>query len=62
MIYLDELTNISNIQLGYLIACCVFFILYRIFISLTMYMDAKDKRAVSLYGQLQLCFLAFLFL
>lgn len=24
MIYFDELTNVSSIQQGYLIACCVF--------------------------------------
>lgn len=44
MISFNELTNISNIQLSYLIACCVLFVLYRIFISLTMYMDAKERQ------------------
>lgn len=44
MIYFDELTNVSSIQQGYLIACCVFFVLYRIFISITMYTDAKERQ------------------
>lgn len=39
----DALINISNIQLGYLIAYILVFFIYRLFLALSVYIDGKEN-------------------
>lgn len=62
MISLDDLINISNIQIGYLTVSFAAFILYRIFMCLTIFADSKERQIghKMLWSLLTLIFGAFI--